>query len=98
MSEKKQKLLDALLESVKECQIRFGGKSELATEGENVIAKLCARFEDICNHGLKRTSEPASSLNSLKDKVVIHILHKHRLVIFHKYLLFFFVKKKYFLT
>ena len=42
MSEKKQELLDALLESVKECQIRFGGKSELATEGENVIAKLCA--------------------------------------------------------
>ena len=77
MSEKKQELLDALLESVKECQIRFGGKSELATEGENVIAKLCARFEDICNHGLKRTSEPVSSLNSLKDKVVIHILRKH---------------------
>jgi len=73
MSEKKQILLDALLESVKECQIRFGGKSELATEGENVIAKLCARFEDICNHGLKRTSEPASSLNSLKDKVASNI-------------------------
>ena len=63
----KQKLLDALLESVKKCQVRFGGKSELATESEDVIANLCARFEDICNHGLKRSNEPPLT-SSLKAK------------------------------
>ena len=67
----KQKLLDALLDSVKQCQIRFGGKSELATEGEDVIANLCARFEDICNHGLKRTNQDHAS--SLKDMVTSNI-------------------------
>ena len=67
----KQKLLDALLESVKQCQIRFGGKSELATEGEDVISNLCARFEDICNHGLKKTHQEQAP--SLKDMVTSNI-------------------------
>ena len=41
--DKKQSLLESLLESVKQCQIRFGGKSELATENEEVISTLCSR-------------------------------------------------------
>ena len=72
---KKQSLLDDLLKSVKECQIRFGGKSELATENEDVISSLCSKFEAILNHGLKTnhdialsTSGAAGPGSSLKDK------------------------------
>jgi len=72
---KKQSLLDDLLKSVKECQIRFGGKSELATENEDVISSLCSKFEAILNHGLKTNHDLALSTSgaavpgsSLKDK------------------------------
>ena len=69
---KKQSLLDDLLKSVKECQIRFGGKSELATENEDVISSLCSKFEAILNHGLKSNHDSGLSAGgsggSLKDK------------------------------
>ena len=75
LDKKKQSLLDDLLKSVKECQIRFGGKSELATENEDVISSLCSKFEAILNHGLKTnhdlalsTSGAAGPGSSLKDK------------------------------
>ena len=66
---KKQILLDELLESVKHCQIKFGGKSELATEAEDVIADLCKKLEAILNHGLK-TQDP---LLIIKEKVTNNI-------------------------
>ncbi|XP_012530220.1 sorting nexin-29 isoform X2 [Monomorium pharaonis] len=50
----KEKLLEELLVSQKECQVRFGGpKTELATESEACVAKLCHIFELIFSHGLK---------------------------------------------
>ena len=51
--DKKQSLLESLLESVKQCQIRFGGKSELATENEEVISTLCSRYIEILKINLK---------------------------------------------
>lgn len=66
---KKQILLDELLESVKQCQIKFGGKSELATEAEDVISDLCKKLEAILNHGLK-TQDP---LLLIKEKVTNNI-------------------------
>ncbi|CAL1684785.1 unnamed protein product [Lasius platythorax] len=49
----KEKLLEDLLMSAKECHIRFGGRAELATESEACVAKLCHIFESIFDHGLK---------------------------------------------
>ena len=68
-TEKKQILLDELLEAVKQCQIKFGGKSELATEDEDVIAELCKKLEAILNHGLK-TQDP---LVLIKERVANNI-------------------------
>lgn len=49
----KEKLLEDLLMSAKECHVRFGGRAELATESEACVAKLCHIFESIFDHGLK---------------------------------------------
>lgn len=49
----KEKLLENLLASAKECHVRFGGRAELATESEACVAKLCHIFELIFDHGLK---------------------------------------------
>ena len=69
-SEKRQELLSNLLSAIKDCQIRFGGKSELATESENVIANLCSRFEIVLQHGLRVSQRPAEhALASIRDIV-----------------------------
>ncbi|XP_072743387.1 sorting nexin-29 isoform X2 [Anoplolepis gracilipes] len=49
----KEKLLEDLLVSAKECHVRFGGRAELATESEACVVKLCHIFESIFDHGLK---------------------------------------------
>ncbi|KAF4523436.1 hypothetical protein B566_EDAN010369 [Ephemera danica] len=49
----RQKLLSALLSSVKSCQTRFGGRSQLATESEPCVAALCAALEAVLWHGLR---------------------------------------------
>ena len=72
MDDDKQKLLDELLDSVKNCQVRFGGKSELATESEEVIANLCLKFEAILYHGLKTPEQPSATA-FFKDLVANNI-------------------------
>ncbi|KAI1296678.1 Sorting nexin-29 [Halotydeus destructor] len=49
----RQKLVSNLLEAAKECLARFGGRSELATELDGRVMKLCTAIEDIFSHGLK---------------------------------------------
>ena len=51
--EERQKLLTNLLSAIKSCQVRFGGKSELATENETVVSELCYNLEVVLQHGLK---------------------------------------------
>ena len=53
-SEERQKLLSNLLNAIKSCQVRFGGKSELATDNERVVSDLCQCLEVILEHGLKQ--------------------------------------------
>ena len=53
-SEERQKLLSNLLNAIKSCQVRFGGKSELATENERVVSDLCQCLEVVLEHGLKQ--------------------------------------------
>lgn len=60
----RQNLLDRLLDAVKQCQVRFGGKSELATDQDSRVSCLCAQFEIILSHGLKKSS--ANPLSALK--------------------------------
>ena len=56
MSEdERQQLLAGLLDAVQKCQIRFGGRTELATESDERVAALCLGWEKVLNHGLKPT-------------------------------------------
>lgn len=49
-------LLDQLMSIVKECQTKYGGKTELATEQDPKIARLCLAWERVLCHGVKTTS------------------------------------------
>ncbi|KAJ6638452.1 Sorting nexin-29 [Pseudolycoriella hygida] len=46
-------LLKELILIVKDCQTRYGGKTELATEDDQKIVKLCSAWEYGLSHGLK---------------------------------------------
>lgn len=48
-----EKLLKQLLECVQECQKRYGGKTELATEFDSCVAGLCLSLETVFLHGLR---------------------------------------------
>ncbi|XP_064478663.1 sorting nexin-29-like isoform X2 [Ornithodoros turicata] len=50
----RQILLSRLLDAVKQCQIRFGGRQELATEGDGRVVNLCTQFEAVLQHGMKK--------------------------------------------
>lgn len=49
----RQKLLENLLAAAKKCHIRFGGRTELATESDICVTQLCHIFESIFSHGLR---------------------------------------------
>ncbi|CAG0914704.1 unnamed protein product [Notodromas monacha] len=51
----KQHLFSSLLDAVKQCQIRFGGRQELATETDVRVSNLCARYETVLQHGFRRS-------------------------------------------
>uniref|UniRef100_A0A8B9YUT3 Sorting nexin 29 n=1 Tax=Bos mutus grunniens TaxID=30521 RepID=A0A8B9YUT3_BOSMU len=52
---KRQFLLERLLDAVKQCQIRFGGRKEIASDSDSRVTCLCAQFEAVLQHGLKRS-------------------------------------------
>ena len=64
--EERQKLLSNLLNAIKSCQVRFGGKSELATENEKVVSELCYNLEVVLEHGLKH--QPGSGGSRILSK------------------------------
>nr|XP_003706506.2 PREDICTED: sorting nexin-29 [Megachile rotundata] len=49
----RQKLLEDLLAAAKKCHVRFGGRTELATESDICVIQLCHIFESIFSHGLR---------------------------------------------
>nr|CAI5849692.1 unnamed protein product [Callosobruchus analis] len=71
-------LLKQLLDCVKECQKRYGGKKELATEFDSCVAGLCLSLEAVFLHGLKTKALTAengpSALKQVSD-IVAHSLH-----------------------
>uniref|UniRef100_A0A672JYE8 Sorting nexin 29 n=1 Tax=Sinocyclocheilus grahami TaxID=75366 RepID=A0A672JYE8_SINGR len=50
---KRQNLLERLLDAVKQCQIRFGGRKEIASDSDSRFICLCAQFEAVLQHGLR---------------------------------------------
>lgn len=70
------KLLGQLLECVQQCQKRFGGKTELATEFDSCVAALCLTLETVLLHGLRQKAlvEGQSALRQVSD-IVSNTLH-----------------------
>ncbi|XP_014210929.1 sorting nexin-29 isoform X2 [Copidosoma floridanum] len=65
-AEERSKLQEDLLAATKQCHIRFGGKTELATESDACVHQLCCVFEQIFFHGLKpHASEKQNQLTSI---------------------------------
>jgi len=50
----RQSLMRKLLDSVKQCQVNFGGKTILATEKDSSVSCLLHHFEVAFQHGLKK--------------------------------------------
>ncbi|GLH07645.1 Sorting nexin-29 [Gryllus bimaculatus] len=69
----RQRLLAGLLEAVKECQVRFGGRAELATEADGRVVELCSCMEEALAHGLRArplsASKSGSTLRHVTDLV-----------------------------
>uniref|UniRef100_K7GGA8 Sorting nexin 29 n=1 Tax=Pelodiscus sinensis TaxID=13735 RepID=K7GGA8_PELSI len=64
---KRQFLLERLLDAVKQCQIRFGGRKEIASDSDSRVTCLCAQFEAVLQHGLKRTRGLALTAAAIKQ-------------------------------
>ncbi|XP_069192024.1 sorting nexin-29 [Procambarus clarkii] len=65
-SSKREELLSSLLSAVQGCQVRFGGRAELATETDERVASLCTRLEFALSHGLKLHS-PSRGITAIKQ-------------------------------
>ncbi|CAG0892031.1 unnamed protein product [Cyprideis torosa] len=83
MEAERQALLSSLLESVKQCQIRFGGRKELATEDDDRVLSLCRGFEKIFLHRLReqpfhstRKKAPSSGSSGGSNSIVRNALEK----------------------
>ncbi|XP_030067812.1 LOW QUALITY PROTEIN: sorting nexin-29 [Microcaecilia unicolor] len=64
---KRQYLLERLLDAVKQCQIRFGGRKEIASDSDSRVICLCAQFEAVLQHGLKRSKGLALTAAAIKQ-------------------------------
>ncbi|XP_031691166.1 sorting nexin-29 isoform X3 [Oncorhynchus kisutch] len=64
---KRQHLLERLLDSVKQCQIRFGGRKEIASDSDSRVICLCAQFEAVLQHGLRKTRGLALTAAAIKQ-------------------------------
>nr|XP_058894652.1 sorting nexin-29 isoform X3 [Kogia breviceps] len=64
---KRQFLLERLLDAVKQCQIRFGGRKEIASDSDSRVTCLCAQFEAVLQHGVKRSRGLALTAAAIKQ-------------------------------
>uniref|UniRef100_A0A8C5N4C1 Sorting nexin 29 n=1 Tax=Gouania willdenowi TaxID=441366 RepID=A0A8C5N4C1_GOUWI len=49
------------------CQIRFGGRKEIATDSDSRVICLCAQFETVLQHGLRKSKGLALTAAALKQ-------------------------------
>ncbi|XP_026861820.2 sorting nexin-29 isoform X2 [Electrophorus electricus] len=64
---KRQHLLERLLDAVKQCQIRFGGRKEIASDSDSRVICLCAQFEAVLHHGLRKSRGLALTAAAIKQ-------------------------------
>ncbi|XP_072568547.1 sorting nexin-29 isoform X2 [Paramormyrops kingsleyae] len=64
---KRQHLLERLLDAVKQCQIRFGGRKEIASDSDSRVICLCAQFEAVLQHGLRKGRGLALTAAAIKQ-------------------------------
>lgn len=72
--EASESVLAQLLECVQQCQKRYGGKTELATEFDNCVAALCLTLESVFSHGLRQSPPQTGTLKHVSD-IVTNTLH-----------------------
>uniref|UniRef100_T1J6X9 Large ribosomal subunit protein uL13 n=1 Tax=Strigamia maritima TaxID=126957 RepID=T1J6X9_STRMM len=65
----KQALQNKLLDAVKQCQIRFGGRTELASDGDSRVVCLCTQFEVALQHGLRRNNKGFAAFKHVTEMV-----------------------------
>ncbi|XP_036368319.1 sorting nexin-29 isoform X2 [Octopus sinensis] len=63
----RQSLLTRLLDAVKQCQVRFGGRRELATDGDSRVSCLCAAWEAVLQYGLRYSNKAFSALKQVSE-------------------------------
>ncbi|XP_064641818.1 sorting nexin-29-like isoform X2 [Lineus longissimus] len=59
--------LNRLLDAVKQCQVRFGGKKELATDSDSRVSCLCSSWEVVLQHGMRHTKKALSTLKQVSE-------------------------------
>ncbi|XP_005108639.1 sorting nexin-29 isoform X2 [Aplysia californica] len=64
----RQAILTRLLDAVKQCQVRFGGRSELATDSDSRVSCLCAAWETALQHGMKKNSKALSAFKQMTER------------------------------
>ncbi|BES97429.1 RUN domain [Nesidiocoris tenuis] len=69
-SAEKLLLQNQLLNAVKNCQKKFNGRAELATELDPCVANLCVTLEKVLTHGLKSSNSIPSALRHVTDMVI----------------------------
>ncbi|KAL4240888.1 Sorting nexin-29 [Mactra antiquata] len=63
----RQSLQTKLLDAVKQCQVRFGGRTELATDSDARVSCLCAAWESVLQHGLKTETKAIAALKQVSE-------------------------------
>jgi sorting nexin-29 len=62
----RSRLQAELLHSVKLCQTRFGGRTELATELDAHVVDVCNKLEAVLSHGLRPKAMPKKNHSTIK--------------------------------
>lgn len=75
-SNDREQLMSDLHDAVKKCQVRFGGRAELATESDPHVAALCCRLEAALSHGLraKPLNKSSSAFKQMTEMVSTSLL------------------------
>ncbi|KAK6170883.1 hypothetical protein SNE40_019173 [Patella caerulea] len=63
----RQNILTRLLDSVKQCQVRFGGRSELAADGDSRVSCLCSAWESALQHGMKQNNKALLAIKQVGE-------------------------------
>ncbi|KAK3091396.1 hypothetical protein FSP39_019582 [Pinctada imbricata] len=66
-STERQSILTRLLDAVKQCQVRFGGRTELAADADSRVSCLCAAWEVALQHGIKHNSKAILALKQMTE-------------------------------